>query len=413
MGDKMKNAIIVLAVLLTALVFVAPLSSATSATMSASATVTATYTTTESATTSSPTSETTTTTTVAPIKTTLPPEKITNTEEMKTAAQTLISVASMIREKLLDKANGQIPDYASSDFELANHYYDEAVKAYNDGQYDVAIKFAVQAIRGYKKVNAEISINGNINDKETVRIKIMLDHDKAYLQYASNVIETAKQEGHDVSKAEALYSQAVKLHAQLEKDLQDGNVQQLRVDFKTYVQVRAELRVEVNNLSKDHVEKNMNKILEKYNTRMQKLIERMQKRGVPPEVIEQIQQKYQTIQELIKEGKLREALKDLKDANKNIIEKVRNKNWGNWSFNGGGEVTWTHAHGNEHIDTTSTTPMTNHITETITTETNSEEETGSFSGGFTGGASTTDTASMSGTMSWGWGKKTTSKGDDS
>jgi len=210
-------------------------------------------------------------------------------------------------------------------FNRAQELREEAWALYNNGSYREALHMAIMAMRDYKRVLVSIRCGFEVEqgrpDNETIA-KVEALRMRGYFLHVKMLINAAGARGLNVTNVEELYNETRDAYKKVMVDAMNGNATALREDLPKARELRKELDQAVKGLMGQFVMKHAHGIAAAFTWKLDmqiRALERLQNiPGVNTSAIQnltrQLSQLRQNVTELIKEGKIREALQLVKTS---------------------------------------------------------------------------------------------------
>ncbi len=210
-------------------------------------------------------------------------------------------------------------------FNHAQELRKEAWALYNNGSYREALHTAIMAMRDYKRVLVSIRRGSEVEqerpDNATIA-KVEALRMKGYFLHVEMLINAAKVRGLNVTNVEELYNETRDAYKKVMVDAMNGNATALREDLPKARELRKELDLAIKGLMGQFVMKHAHGIAAAFTWKLNmqiRALERLQNiPGVNTSAIQnltrQLSQLRQNVTELVKEGKIKEALQLIKTS---------------------------------------------------------------------------------------------------
>ncbi|EHR77582.1 hypothetical protein OCC_10780 [Thermococcus litoralis DSM 5473] len=211
------------------------------------------------------------------------------------------------------------------DYQVAEHFHEEALKMYELGDYNNSIRYSLKAMEYYKKILEKRTFQEQEEPLhvDVVRLRDIINRDTLYFLSVKNVIQIGKESGIDVSKLEALYNETVKAYTIVLEDIEFERWEKLSEDWQYAVEKRIqldnELRKTLDELLKARAEDFVPLVLERYSQLLEignKTIQEAKRRGLDTSRAEYLfnlaNTSYLKIKELAAEKRWEEAVEAIK-----------------------------------------------------------------------------------------------------
>ncbi|NJF25642.1 hypothetical protein [Thermococcus sp. Bubb.Bath] len=208
-------------------------------------------------------------------------------------------------------------------FKNAGELRTEAWALYYNGSYKEAIHTAIAAMRDYKRVL--IMQAGKIepvkpNNCTIARVEAL--RMRGYFLHVKMLIKTAEAQGLNVTKVEELYNATREAYKKVVVDAMSGNATALRTDLPRARELRGQLDQAIRGLMRQFVVEHAHGIANAFSRKLDmqiRALERLQNfTGANVSVIKNLTQQLiqlrQNVTELIREGKIKEALQLIKTS---------------------------------------------------------------------------------------------------
>jgi DNA-binding transcriptional MerR regulator len=214
-------------------------------------------------------------------------------------------------------------------FKNAEELRKEAWSLYNNGSYKEALHTAIVAMKDYKRVIVSIKCGPEVErerpDNATIA-KVEALRMRGYFIHVGMLIKAAKAQGLNVTKVEELYNETREAYKKVVVDAMSGNATALREDLPKARELKEELDQAIRELMRQFVMKHAHGIANAFTWKLNMQIwalKRLQNfSGVNVSAIQNLTQQLiqlrQNVTELIREGKIKEALQLIRTSLPNI-----------------------------------------------------------------------------------------------
>lgn len=260
----------------------------------------------------------------------LPPEIQNITQEERIAEHIVAALErlSEITTRLINNTN--LPDNSSvmRHYQLAEEYKEDALAAYESGDYYNTIINGLTAMHHYREVLKSFE-RGKEELKE--RLPEEIKRMEGYFRMAERTIEIAQKQGIDVENATMLLQETKEAYRTVLEDIKARDFEKAKEDLEVAREKKAALDEELKKIRKELVEANADKIVNEFLEKgargievAEKVIEAAGEKGYDAselqERFEAFRKVYDEIKDLADEGKYDEALQVMRENAETIKE---------------------------------------------------------------------------------------------
>ncbi|RLF92207.1 hypothetical protein DRN82_00270 [Thermococci archaeon] len=244
-------------------------------------------------------------------------------EELATALIKNLERLSKFAENKVELVRNEFDEITIENYEAAERYKEEALNAYNAGDYEKAIVNALLAMHHYKVVLSSI--------KEFRRgyqdLRMVVERTLEYFKFVNRTIRIAQENGIEVFNLTKLFNETKEAYRVVLDDIKAKNYEKAKEDLKIAREKKTQLDEELKKIRKELVYANADKIVSTFLERGEKgieIVERVINSGHPEldATLTEFKEVYDEVKDLADRGRWQDALKVIEE-NRETIEKFQ------------------------------------------------------------------------------------------
>ncbi|MFA4700272.1 hypothetical protein [Pyrococcus kukulkanii] len=249
----------------------------------------------------------------------------TNSEEQELATsliKNLERLSKFVKDKV-EPIKDKLNNATLENYEIAENYKEEAINAYDAGDYEKAVTYSLLAMRHYKAVLS--SLREAKSRYQDLRFEV--ERTLEYFRFVNRTIALAQEEGIDVSNLTKLFNETKEAYKAVLEDIKAKDYEKAREDLKVAREKKVQLDEELRKIRRELTYANADKIVRIFLDRGEKsieIVERVINSGHPElnATLTAFKEVYEEVKSLADQDKWQDALKVIEE-NRETIEKFQ------------------------------------------------------------------------------------------